>query len=159
LKITPERAETVDFTEPYLEADQSLLTRSGAGTSTFDELLSTPFASVGVVDGSTGQAFVAESADDIEVKVYPSTETALAALTNGNVDAVVHDLPLMAYAAEQDPDVHVIQTFPTGEGYGYAVGKGDGALLETLDAGLEEVRADGTYDDLYEASFGPPIGD
>jgi polar amino acid transport system substrate-binding protein len=159
LKITPERAETVDFTEPYLEADLSLLTRSGAGTSTLDELLSTPFSSVGVVDGGTGQTFAAESVGDTEIKVYPSVETALAALTNGNIDGVIHDLPITAYAAEQDPDVHVIQTFPTGEGYGYAVEKGDGALLETLDAGLDEVRADGTYDDLFEASFGPPIGD
>jgi ABC-type amino acid transport substrate-binding protein len=159
LKITPERAETVDFTEPYLEADVSLLTRSGASTSTLDELLTTPFSSVGVIDGSTGQTFADESADDIEIKVYPSVETALAALTNGNVDGVIHDLPLTSYAAEQDSDVHVIQTFPTGEGYGFAVEKGNGALLERLNAGLEEVRADGTYDDLYEASFGPPIGD
>jgi ABC-type amino acid transport substrate-binding protein len=86
-------------------------------------------------------------------------ETAVGALTDGNVDGVIHDLPLTAYAAEQDPDVHVIQTFPTDEGYGFAVEKGDDALLETLDAGLEEVRSDGTYDDLYAASFGDPFGD
>jgi polar amino acid transport system substrate-binding protein len=159
LKITPERAETVAFTEPYLEADQSLLTRSGASTSTFDELLSSPFSSVGVVDGTAGQTFADASADDLEVKVYPSVETAVGALTDGNVDGVIHDLPLTAYAAEQDPDVHVIQTFPTDEGYGFAVEKGDDALLETLDAGLEEVRSDGTYDDLYAASFGDPFGD
>jgi polar amino acid transport system substrate-binding protein len=159
LKITPERAEAVDFTKPYLEADQSLLTRTGDGTSTLDELIGTAFADVGVVEGSTGQTFANESVGDLEIKVYPSVETALNALTNGNVDAVIHDLPLTAYAAEQDPDVHVIQTFATDEGYGYAVEKGDGALLEVLDGGLEEVRADGTYDDLYEASFGPPISD
>jgi polar amino acid transport system substrate-binding protein len=159
LKITPERAGTVDFSEPYLDADLGLLTRTSNSTSTFDELLSMPFASVGVVDGTAGQALADQSADDIEIKVYPSVETALAALTNGNVEAVIHDLPLMAYAAEQDPSVHVIQTFPTDEGYGYAVEKGTDALLELLDSGLDEVRADGTYDDLYEASFGPPIGD
>jgi ABC-type amino acid transport substrate-binding protein len=159
ITILPERAEDADFTEPYFDADQSLLVATAPGhTNLADLLASFDDPRLGVVGGTTGDAYAAGSIEGAEILEYPTVEAVLAALDNGEVDGVVQDLPINAYRAEQDRKVEVIETFATGEQYGYIVEKGDTELLELLNAGLDQVRDDGTYDELYVDYFGAEPG-
>jgi len=160
ITITPDRAEDVDFTEPYFDADQSLLVATASGHADLEDVLAPgDDVRIGVVTGTSGERFATDSISGAEIVGYPSAEAVFAAVDAGEVDGVVQDLPINAYQAEQDPTVEIVETFPTDERYGYAVEKGDTELLALLNAGLDRALADGTYDDLYVTYFGSRPGD
>jgi ABC-type amino acid transport substrate-binding protein len=160
ITITPDRALDVDFTESYFDAGQSLLVPTAPGhTDLTDVLSASDEPRIGVVEGTTGEAYANERILDATIVGYPTVEAVFAAVDADEVDGVVQDLPINAYQAEQNRKVEVIETFPTGERYGYAVEKGATGLLELLDTGLEQTRTDGTYDDLYVRYFGEEPGD
>jgi len=51
-------------------------------------------------------------------------------------------------------DLEVAATFPTGEQYGIGVKTGNTALLDAINATLDRIREDGTYDAIYTARIG-----
>jgi polar amino acid transport system substrate-binding protein len=51
-------------------------------------------------------------------------------------------------------DFVIVQTYKTGEKYGFAVREeGSEALLKEINSQLQKLRDDGTYDDLYQKYF------
>jgi len=155
LTITPERQENADFTEPYFDADQSLLVRAD-DEETYTDLESLAGQKIGVQADTTGEAYANENkAAGSTVTSFAGADELFLALQSGSIDAILQDLPVNNYRAVTDDAFAVTATFPTGEQYGFAVEKGDTALLTALDAALDAVRSDGTYDTIYEKYFGP----
>ncbi len=156
MTITEERAEQVDFTEPYFDADQSLLVlaENEDSITSLDDLAG---KRIGVQSGTTGKTYAEENApDDAEIIEFQTGDEMFPALISGDIDAALQDLPVNGYRASQDPDQFVVTaTFSTGEQYGFAVTK-DSALLAPLDASLAAIRDDGTYDEVYATWFGEP---
>lgn len=148
--ITEERAEEVDFTEPYFDANQSLLVKTDAGVSSLDDLAG---KTIGVQTGTTGETYANENTPDgAEVKSFVDTDGLFGALESGDIDAILQDLPVNAGRVADDDSVEVVETYPTDEQYGFAVEKGSDLKAE-LDTALETARTDGTYDELYEKYF------
>ena len=50
--------------------------------------------------------------------------------------------------------MEVVETYPTEEQYGFAVEKGNTALLDFVNEGFQALRDDGTYDELFATYFG-----
>lgn len=155
--ITDERAQQVDFTDPYFDADQSLLVPADSA-ETITALADLAGATIGVQSGTTGEAYANENATDAEIKSFEDSDGLFAALASGDIDAILQDLPVNAYRATQDESVVVVETYPTGEQYGFAVEKGDTALLAFLDDGLAALRDDGTFDEIYGTYFATDAG-
>ncbi len=156
ITITEERAEKVRFSEPYFDADQSLLVKKDGGAESLDDLAG---KTIGVQSGTTGETYAKDNKPDgATVKSFDGADGLFTALAAGDIDAVLQDFPVNAYRATKDDSVEVVETFKTDEQYGFAVRKDNEELQKTLDDGLEEVRSDGTYDDLYQKYFGtkPP---
>jgi polar amino acid transport system substrate-binding protein len=154
MTITEERAEQVAFTEPYFEADQSLLIRAeDEGTYTsIDDLAG---QTIGVQSETTGATYAEENApDDATIRAYQTGADIFTALISGEVDAALQDFPVNAYRASQSDDLVVTETFSTGEQYGFAVPQESTELLEALDEALAEIREDGTYDEIFSTWFG-----
>ena len=80
-------------------------------------------------------------------------------VANGNVDAVINDAPatLDAIATGNIPGVRVVGELLTEESYGIAMPK-DSENVAIVNAALAEIKADGTYAELYRKWFGaePP---
>lgn len=151
--ITDERAEQVDFTEPYFDADQSLLVKSDqADEITGIEALAGK--SVGVQAGTTGETYAQENAEGAEVKAFEDSGGLFAAIEAGDIDAILQDLPVNAYRTTQDDSLEVVETYTTGEQYGFAVEKGNESVLTFLDDGLAALREDGRFDEIYAKYFG-----
>ena len=95
MTITPERQERIDFSDPYFNADQSLLVPSDSDIGSVDEIGD---ATVGVQIGTTGEikANEFEEQGDItgEIRTFDTIEDAFAALNNGQIDAIINDLPV-----------------------------------------------------------------
>ena len=152
MTITDERAEVMDFSDPYFDATQALLVNEGSG---LDSLESLAGKTLGVQIGTTGQQYAeANVPDDVEVKVFEDLALLVSAVKSGSIPAVINDNSVLYDYVDKNPGTEVSVEFDTGESYGFAVAKGDNdALLETVNEILAQARDDGTYDELYEKYF------
>jgi polar amino acid transport system substrate-binding protein len=151
--ITPERAKQVDFSDPYFDADQSLLVKTDQAA----ELASLPKLAgktIGVQSGTTGETYANEKAKGASVKGFEDSDALFAAIESGSIDAILQDLPVNAYRTTQDKSLKVVETYKTGEQYGFAVKQDNAAVLTFINDGLKALKADGTFDTIYSKYFG-----
>jgi polar amino acid transport system substrate-binding protein len=148
--ITPARERTVDFTDPYYEAQQALLVEEGSDITSVDDLGG---VIVGAQDGTTGEAYANEETDASEVRGFPEGPNAVSALVTGQVDAVIIDQPVAADAVEKQGGVEIIEEIPTNELYGFALAPDSDELREAMNEALATLKEDGTIADLYEEYF------
>jgi polar amino acid transport system substrate-binding protein len=155
--ITPGRENTVDFTDPYYEAQQALLVTDDSDIASVDDLGG---AVVGAQDGTTGETYANDETDASEVRGFPEGPNAIQALVTGQVDAVIIDQPVAADAIEKQGGMTIIEEIPTNELYGFAVAPDNDALREAMNDALATIKEDGTLDSLYEEYFQttPPEG-
>jgi polar amino acid transport system substrate-binding protein len=153
MTITDERAAVMDFTDPYFKATQALMTKTGSGITSLEDLAGKKIA---VQDGTTGADYVRENApEDTEIISFEDSSLMQQAVKTGKADAGVNDNGLLNYFVSQNPDVEVVTEFETGESYGFSVKKDGNAELLTA---INDAIASDEYDAVYEKWFGtaPP---
>ncbi len=150
--ITDELEERVNLSDPYVRLHQALVVNVDvrpdlAGTEGLVE-----GDDVAVIAGSTGQAWATSHLEPsaIDVQPYPSVEGAAVVLAAGVVDALITDEVSAMTATASRESLRITETIATGEGLGIAVDPHNAALLQAVNAALEEIMADGTYDRLYD---------
>ena len=151
--ITPERAETVNFSDAYFNAGQRITIRAGeTEISSPDDLAG---KSVAVQIGTTGDIWLTEQTD-AEVVRFDENTLAFQALANGDVDAAVADGPTAVDIVQANPEMNlsVLDGVYTDEEYGIAVNMDRDDVLAAINAGLAAVRASGEYDQIYDKYFG-----
>ena len=155
MTITPERAKSVDFCDPYLTIGQTvLLSRKLAGTVTRAEQLNAPEYRVLSKLGTTGEIAARKHFSRAQIRTFEHQADAAIEVRNGRADAFVYDLPFNAVMAAQFPDslVHLKEPF-TREDLGWAIRKNDPALRAWLNEFLASLKKDGTYQALYKKWF------
>lgn len=151
--ITEERAEMVNFSDPYFDAGQVITVRSDeTGIEDPEDLAG---MKVGVQLGTTGDIWLTDETD-AEVVRYDENTLAFQALANGDVDAAVADSPTAAELVKANPemDLKLLPGVYTDEQYGIAVNKDLDDLLQAINEGLAAVKASGEYDEIYDKYFG-----
>ena len=157
MTINEEREQTIDFSDPYYDANQAILVAEG---SSFEpgSIADLEGAVLGAQKGTTGEDVVQDQlvADGIvaadDYNSYDNYVFAVEDLVNGNIDAVVLDTPVAeSFVAERA--VSVAFTHETGEQYGFGVRDGDDELRTALNEGLAAVEENGTYDDIVATWF------
>lgn len=156
ITITDERKQSMDFTDPYFDANQLIAVKQNSKVTKFDDLKKTK---VGVQTGTTGDEVVTklQGKNSTNIKRFESTPLALKELEAGGVDAVVADNGVVINYVTNNPDAKfksVTDKAFEPEQYGIAVKKGNTELLDKLNKGLAEIKADGTYDQIYSKYFG-----
>ena len=155
MTITPERDEQIDFSDPYFNADQSLLVPADSDIGAVGDIAD---STVGVQIGTTGASKAEEFAEagDItgDIRTFDTIEDAFAALENGQVDAIINDLPVSQDKANKsDGALEIVETIPTEEQYGIAFPT-DSELTSPVNDALKEIKDDGTYAKIYEKWIG-----
>ncbi|MFO7942718.1 MAG: basic amino acid ABC transporter substrate-binding protein [Anaerolineales bacterium] len=151
--ITEERAEMVNFSDPYFNAGQVIAVRADeAEIEGPDDLAG---VRVGVQLGTTGDIWLTDETD-AEVVRFDENTLAFQALANGDVDAAVADSTTAIDIVNSNPemDLKVLPGVYTDEQYGIAVNKERDDLLEAINEGLAAVKASGEYDEIYDKYFG-----
>lgn len=152
MTITEERKMEIDFSDPYIDSDQSIAVRKGDTSIKSEADLAGKV--VGVQVDTTGQ-FTAEEIPGIkEIRKYDTILMAFEDLELGRIDAIVNDFPVNAYISKTRGKTEVVATIKTDEKYGIGVKKGNTQLLEAINKVLAEMKKDGTYDAIYEKWFG-----
>jgi polar amino acid transport system substrate-binding protein len=145
--ITPERQQTVAFSDPYYEAQQALVVLPDSDIATVEDLAG---KIVGAQDATTGEAYGNDETDASEVRGFPEGPDAINALRQGQVDATIIDQPVAQDAVEADGDVEIATLIPTNELYGFAVAKDNTALLDAINSALQKIKDDGKLQELYQ---------
>lgn len=154
VSITDERKANMDFSEPYFDADQSIMVLK-ENESEYKTLDSLAGKDIGVQSGTTGEEYVnSNKPDGATVTGLPGAADLFAALDAGTIDAVFQDYPINAYRTTQVDNFVVTTSSPPSAQYGMAVKKGDTETLQLLNEGLSTAKSDGTYDEIYEKYFG-----
>lgn len=161
ITIKESRKQTVDFTDPYFEANLSLAvnTQKTPNIKTIDDLAG---VTIGVQTGTTGadcaDALVKQSKAK-EVKKFDTAVQAFDDLVAGGVGAVINDRPASEGIIEQRSALKVVQVLETNEKYGFAISKDKPDLRVAVNAALKKIMDDGRYATIYEKWFGtePPF--
>ena len=153
--ITDERAEIVNFSDPYFNAGQTIAVRADETEIEGPEDLAGK--KVGVQLGTTGDIWLSEQTQ-AEVIRFDENTLAFQSLANGDVDAAVADGPVTIEIVKANPEMRlkVLSGVYTEEFYGIAVNKDRADLLQAVNEGLAAVQADGTYDAIYDKWFAVP---
>jgi polar amino acid transport system substrate-binding protein len=156
MTITEARKQVLDFSDPYFDATQALAVVTGKEVRTLEELVG---KRLGVQGGTTGEDYikaqVKEKGLKIELVSYKDLAALQQALSTNQVEAAVNDLPVWNEYIRANPGKVVVAVgFDTGEQYGFAVRKGNAALLKTVNEAIAAARTDGTYDKIYATWIG-----
>lgn len=151
MTVNEERKQTVDFSEPYYDAVQYVLLPEGSDIATADDLVG---KTIGVQLGTTGD-IIATDIEGTTVSSYNKGVDAVNDLVNGRVDCVIIDKnPALVFADKfKDNGIVAVDGAQFNfelEQYAIAVPKGDTALADAINKAIEELKADGTFDELVK---------
>lgn len=156
MNASEDRREMVDFSTTYYDSGLVVAIKAGNTTiKSIDDL--TADMKVGGQFGTTGADLATElyEAGDIsDAKIYNGLDIAVMDLINGTIDALINDLPVTkAYMDAKPGTVEIVGDILDAESYGYAVQKGNAELLAKINKGMENLQADGTFDEIYSKWF------
>jgi polar amino acid transport system substrate-binding protein len=158
--VTKERAESMLFTEGYLNTDFQFLIKKGAPK--IEKLEDLKGKTVSVNKGSAYDSW----ARDLESKIGWTVESfgtqtdAVQAVLAGRADANVAGNTVIAWAAKNNPQLEMSYLYSTGLVWAAPTRKDSAALRNQLDVAIECIKLDGTMAKLHEKWFGiaPPPG-
>ena len=144
--VTDERKAVMDFSDSYATVIQSVIVPEGSDIASVDDLAG---KKIGTQRGTTGYLYCSDDFGEDAVVAYDNGLTAVQALNNGQVDAVVIDnAPAKEYVAA-NPGLKVLDTSYAEEDYAIGLAKGS-ALEDAINAALEELKADGTLQSIVD---------
>ena len=148
ISITPARAKVVDFSDGYYSAAQAIIAVKGSAAASATSLADLKQYKVGAQTGTTSLTAIRDQIQpNSDAVVFKNTNDAKTALANGQVDAIVADLPTAFYlvAAEINHGTIVGQFPSTGdpEQFGMLFAKGN-ALVSCVNQALAMIKGDGT---------------
>lgn len=154
---TSERKKSVDFSDVYYTGSQSIICKKGNDIKTFKDLTG---LKVAVLEGSTADLIASgENQDygivaDAQVVRFKNASSAVMELLNGGVDATLIDSIMAENFCRQTEGLMQTVVKGTENDSVFCVQKGNSEMLKIINAGLAEIRENGTYDEIYEKYFG-----
>lgn len=160
MSITEERKKKVAFTNKYYQTPAKFARKKGSGIEITKEGLAGK--AVAVQRATTHDNFVSgEFGDAVEIKRYGTQDEAYLDALAGRVDLLLADSVAMGEGflnTDNGKDWEYVGPGYTdvkyfGEGAGIAVRKEDADLRDKLNAAIEAIRADGTYEAINKKYF------
>jgi polar amino acid transport system substrate-binding protein len=118
ISITPTREKAVDFSAPYYSANQAVVALEGSEAAKAKSLAELKDAKIGVQINTTSLSAVDEEIEpSSKPEVFNGSGDVVTALKNGQVEAVVVDLPTALYlTAAQVENATIVGQFGKAEG-------------------------------------------
>ena len=144
--VTDERKAVMDFSDSYATGIQSIIVPEGSDIASPDDLAG---KKIGTQRGTTGYIYCSDDFGDDSVVAYDDGLTAVQALNNGQVDAVVIDnAPAQEFVAA-NPGLKILDTSYAEEDYAIGMAK-NSPLEDAVNSVLEELKADGTLQAIVD---------
>ena len=157
--ITPtnQRARSLDFSTPYLDAAPTVLVRT---STSVPDLASAQNLRWGAVRATTFVGIIDKSiAPATAVSIYDNTNDMLVALEQHQIDAVLLDMPLAVVTARRSGGrLQAAAQLPESESIAAALPKGS-SNLDAVNSAVRAFTADGTLNRLLDTWIGPAAAD
>jgi polar amino acid transport system substrate-binding protein len=148
--ITPQRKEVIDFSDPVFPYPEGLIVKAD-DHGTYRKLEDLKGQPVGAQVGTVYVDFLRKNGFT-DVKTYDSLADLMRDVGLGRVKAGFGDAPILRYQLSQrtDAGVRLVQDYQTQmDGWvGIGVRKGDSELLSKINAGLANVKKNGSLDQI-----------
>ena len=146
MTITPERSAVVNFSDPYYFAGQILAVDKN--NETIQSIDDVKGKRVGVQLGTTGE-IMAKKMEGLQVFSFDNIGAAFIDMENGNLDAVLNDLPTTQTYINQHGTAKMVGEILSSEYYGIAVRQADTELLTDINYALSKIKSDNRYNELH----------
>lgn len=151
MSITEERKEKFDFSDAYYSAEVTMAVAAGSDVKSYEDLNG---KTVAVKTGTNGSDYAKSIADEYGFTIveFKDSPTMYQDVIAGNTVACFEDYPVMAYNIQQGAGLEIPEGMTAaGSDYGFAVKKGENAeLLEAFQTGLENIKANGKYQEIVD---------
>ncbi|UTX52110.1 transporter substrate-binding domain-containing protein [Leucobacter aridicollis] len=153
LTITDERAQKVDFSDPYYHTGTQVFAPEGNTIASTDDLAG---LNIGVTLGTTFEDMALERG--AQVTTYKSDQLAMEDLSNGRIDGVITDGPVgLAIVSARGYNIVTVGDRISNPAAGIAVDKNQENLLKAVNDALADMQQDGTYEEISTKWFGADI--
>jgi polar amino acid transport system substrate-binding protein len=148
MTATPERAQSIDFSEPYLSTGLALLVAAKSDVRSVSDLAQ-PGRTVAVKKGTTGALYAAEHLRAARVLVLDKENTCVLEVAQGKADAFIYDQMSVLQNWRRHPETTrpLLEAFQA-ESWAIGVRKGNDDLREKVNAFLKDFRARGGFERL-----------
>jgi polar amino acid transport system substrate-binding protein len=162
VSISPQRAQAVDFSTPYYQANQAIVALEGSSLKGATSLADIKGAKLGVETGTTSlDAIDQVIKPNQQPSVYNRTKDATQALENGQIDGLVVDFPTAYYIANVEPGGGIIvgqfQGTTGGDRWGLVLDKGS-SLTPCVDQALASLKTTGTLGQITQKWLSDIVG-
>ena len=152
--ITEERKAAVDFSTPYYYTTQTVITVAGSAAANATSIADLQGLLIGAATGTTSLSAIEDIIKPSQgARAFNSNDDAKAALANGQVDAIVVDLPTALYLTAVELDGGLVlgqlEGGEAGDSFGLVLDKGS-ALTAAVSAAIESLRASGKLAELEQ---------
>lgn len=155
--VTPERAEKVDFVNPYFKVSLGVVSPTSAEITDVSQLAGKTLI---VTKGTTAEAYFEANHPEVKLQKYDQYSDAYQALEDGRGDAFSTDNTEVIAWAIQHPGFSVgIKSLGETSYIAAAVKKGNTALLDWLNNQLVELGEENFFHKDYEQTLAPVYGD
>ena len=153
ITVTPEREEVMDFTESYATGVQVVIVTEDSPIQTIDDLANAEM--IGCQADTTGYIYCSDTPENggygaDHVTAYDTGAMAVMALLSGQIDAVVIDNEPAQAFVEANEGLKILDTEFAVEDYAIGVQEGNTALLNVLNAVMDDLKADGTFQSIVD---------
>ena len=155
MSITEEREKKFDFSNAYF--DSGVVMGIAADNETVTSYADLSGQKVAVKTGTEGAAFAESIAAEygFETIYFNDSPTMYDDVKTGNSIACFEDYPVLGFGVKNNNGLKIVTEKEAGNSYGIAVQKGENKeLLEMLNKGLENIRANGKYDEILNTYIG-----
>ena len=143
--ITAKRAKAIDFSSPYYQTTEALVSIKGSAADSAKTLAALKKIKIGVAAASTSYTIVVKDVG-VQPEVFNSNDDAVLALKSGQIDAIVVDLPTAFYLADSElKHGEILGQFAEstgGDQFGIVLAKGS-SLTAKVSAAVNAIRKDG----------------
>ena len=155
--VTPERAEKVDFSLPYMKVSLGVVSPDGAVIKSVEELKDKTLI---VSKGTTAEYYFSKNHPEIKLQKYDSYADAYNALLDGRGDAFSTDNTEVLAWAKSNPGFTVgIESLGDVDTIAVAVQKGNTDLLDWINNEIKELGKENFFHEAYKATLEPIYGD
>jgi polar amino acid transport system substrate-binding protein len=154
ISFTPARAKVVDFSDSYYDVNQAVVVKKATKIASATSIAGLKPYKLGVQIGTTSYQFIKDTIKPSkQPAVYDTNDAAVAALKNGQTDALIVDLPTAFYVtAAQVPNSKILGQFSsstTGEHFGMVFQKGN-SLVGCVNGALSHLKSAGTLQQIQD---------
>ena len=151
--VNAERQQVMEFSDSYATGVQVVIVKEDSPIQSVDDLANAEM--IGCQKATTGYIYCSDTVEnggygEDHVTAYDTGATAVMALVNGQVDAVVIDSAPAEEFVKANPGLKILDTEFAVEDYAIGVAKGNTALLDAINGAMAELKADGTLQAIVD---------